>query len=106
MADEDPLRATREPSTDGSDTRYVLLRTKLDPYGQYDPRFANYEIELLPPNTDRDSALESALVAADEQAVWYVFTGEIRFVESTEGLAKIRVDEAAKKQADVKARKP
>lgn len=104
MADEE-LRATREPATDGSDVRYVLLRTKLDPYGQYDARFANYEIELLPPNTDRDSALESALVAADENAVWLVFTGEIRFIESTEGLAKIRVDKAAKKLAEAAARK-
>lgn len=104
MADEE-LHATKEPATDGSDTRYVLLRTKLDPYGQYDPRFANYEIELLSPGTDRDCALESALVAADEQAVWLVFTGEIQFIESTEGLAKIRIDEAKKKQADDAARK-
>jgi hypothetical protein len=97
MPDEE-LHATTEPSIDGSDVRYVLLRTKLDPYGQYDPRFANYELELLPPKTDRDCALESALVAADENAVWLVFTGEIRFVESTEGLAKIRINEAEKEQ--------
>lgn len=102
MPDDEELRATSEPSTDGSDVRYVLLRTKLDPYGQYDARFANYELELLPPKTDRDCALESALVAADEQNVWLVFTGEIRFVESTEGLAKLRVDEAVRKSKEKK----
>jgi hypothetical protein len=95
MADQVDLPATKEPVV--GETRYIQLRTLVDASAgnSYDPRFALYEIELLPPGTDRDSAMESALVAADgDELVWLVVTGEVKFVATTEGSAKVRAESA------------
>lgn len=98
MADE--FEAMRAPVL--GEVRYVLLRTMVDPdTGEYDARFAEYDLHPLPPDTTEDSALQTALVLADEDETWSVWVGRWECVDGVDGkraaAASIAIGAATKK---------
>lgn len=82
MADE--FEAMHAPLL--GEMRYILLRTMIDPdTGEYDRRFARYDLHPLPPDATEDSAMQTALVLADEDETWSVMVGRWECVDGVDG---------------------
>jgi hypothetical protein len=95
--------ATKQPEI--NETRYFLLRTRMSVYGEFDPRFANYDLHPLPPGTNEDAAFDTATILADEDGSYLVLVGKWTATGSVDGVAKMRIDEARRVADELKKAK-